>query len=48
MRLLLEKGADIKSMDKWEQTALHLATHEAVVQLLLSNGAKKKRWYKSR
>jgi ankyrin repeat protein len=42
VRLLLEKGADVKAKTSSGWTALHLAArggHEAVVRLLLEKGA---------
>jgi ankyrin repeat protein len=44
MKLLLEKGADVKSKDGVGQTPLSRAArgaHEAVVKLLLEKGAEK-------
>lgn len=42
VRFLLEKGADIQSVDKGDRSALHLAAsygHEAIVRLFLEEGA---------
>jgi ankyrin repeat protein len=42
VRLLFEKGADVKAKDSERRTALYWATmcgHEAVVRLLLEKGA---------